>query len=383
MSAQHKTQASWEVEDVCIFREAMRRFIREEFAPQQDQWRSQHAPERSAWRRAGEVGMLLPDLPVGHGGGGTFAHACVVHEELARAGVCFGAGVQNIVGHYIHTYGTEGQKERWLPRLASGELVASIAMTEPAAGSDLAGMKTTATLEGDQYVINGSKTFITNAWHAGLVCVAARTNPTGSPMRAISMILVETQDLAGYSVGRPIEKMGRQGVDTCDVFFDHVRVPAANRLGSVPGLGFSQMLQQLPFERLTLAAGALATAEEAVAMTLRYVRERAAFGKTLFDLQNTRFKLAECATATRVARAFFDQCVLRYIEGDIDDVACAMAKYWMTDLECRIVDECVQLHGGYGYTAEYAISRMWADSRVERIYGGANEVMKDLIASSL
>ena len=327
--------------------------------------------------------MLLPDLPDGHGGGGTFAHACVVHEELARAGVCFGAGVQNIVGHYIHAYGREDQKEHWLPRLATGELVASIAMTEPGAGSDLAGTKTTATLEGDHYVINGSKTFITNASHADLVCVAARTNPTAPPMRALSMILVETKNLPGYSVGQPIHKIGRQGVDTCDVFFDHVRVPAANRLGSVPGLGFSQMMQQLPFERLTLAAGALATAEEAVRMTLRYVRERAAFGKTLFDLQNTRFRLAECATAVRVARAFFDQCVQRYLDGGIDDAASAMAKYWMTDLECRVTDECVQLHGGYGYTAEYAIGRMWEDSRVERIYGGANEVMKDLIASFL
>ena len=376
-------QSAWETEDVRIYRDTVRRFVREELVPQQDRWRQQHRPDPAAWRRAGEVGLLLPDLPADYGGGGTFAHVCVVHEELASAGVCFGAGVQNIVAHYIHAYGRDDQKARWLPRLASGELVASIAMTEPTAGTDLAAIKTSAVLEGDQYVLNGSKTFITNASHAGLVCIAARTSVAGPALRALSMIVVEAQNLPGYSVGRPIEKIGRQGVDTCEIFLDNVRVPAANRLGATAGLGFSQMMQQLPFERITIAVGALATAEEAVRETVRYVRERAAFGKPLFDLQNTRFKLAECATAVRVARAFLDDCIQRYIDSRIDDAATAMAKYWITELQCRVLDECLQLHGGYGYTAEYPIGRMWADSRVERIYAGTNEAMKELIAAFL
>jgi acyl-CoA dehydrogenase len=373
----------WETEDVRIYRETVRRFVRDELVPQQDRWRQQHQPDRAAWRRAGEVGLLLPDLPASHGGGGTFAHVCVVHEELARAAVCFGTGVQNIVAHYIHAYGRDEQKERWLPRMASGELVASIAMTEPAAGSDLASIKTSAVLEGDQYVLNGSKTFITNASHADLVCVAARTGTSAPALRALSMIVVETKDLPGYSVGRPIEKIGRQGVDTCEIFFENVRVPAANRLGTTAGLGFAQMMQQLPFERISIAVGALAAAEEAIRETVRYARERTAFGKPLFDLQNTRFKLAECATAARVARAFLDDCIQRYLEGRIDDAAPAMAKYWITELQSRVLDECLQLHGGYGYTTEFLIGRMWADSRVERIYAGTNEVMKELIAASL
>jgi acyl-CoA dehydrogenase len=376
-------QPAWETEDVRIYRDTVRRFVRDELVPQQDRWRQQHRPDRAAWRRAGEVGLLLPDLPTDFGGGGTFAHVCVVHEELASAGVCFGAGVQNIVAHYIHAYGRDDQKARWLPQLASGELVASIAMTEPTAGTDLAAIKTTAVLDGDQYVLNGSKTFITNASHAGLVCIAARTSARGSALRALSMIVVEAQNLPGYSVGRPIEKIGRQGVDTCEIFLDNVRVPAANRLGATAGLGFSQMMQQLPFERITIAVGALATAEEAVRETVRYVRERVAFGKPLFDLQNARFKLAECATAVRVARAFLDDCIQRYIDGRIDDAAPAMAKYWITELQCRVLDECLQLHGGYGYTTEYPIGRMWADSRVERIYAGTNEAMKELIAALL
>lgn len=373
----------WECDDVRIFRETVRRLIRDEFSPQQMRWRNQHYPDRAAWRRAGEIGMLLPDLPDGLGGGGTFAHACVVHEELARAGIPFGSGVQNIVGHYIQSHGRPDQMASWLPGLVSGELVASIAMTEPMAGSDLAAIKTTATLDGEWYVINGSKTFITNAHHADLVCVATKTNQSAPAMRALTMIVVETKGLSGYSVGRPIEKIGRNGVDTCEVFFDNVRVPAANRLGSTPGLGFSQMMQQLPYERLTIAVGALAAAEEAITITARYVRDRAIFGKTLFDIQNTRMKLAECATAARVGRAFLDDCIRRYIDGSIDDAAPAMAKYWMTELECRVLDDCVQLHGGYGYTTEYPVGQMWVDSRIERIYAGANELMKELIASSL
>lgn len=376
----------WETEDVALFRETVREFIRGTFAPQQDRWRRQRHPDAAAWRSAGCLGLLLPDLPAtfgGGGGGGTFAHACVVQEELSRAGVHFGSGVQNIVGHYIAAYGNETQQQRWLPPMARGELVASIAMTEPGAGSDLSAITTTARREGDCYVINGAKTFITNAWHAGLVCVAAKTSPAAVPMRAISLIVAETKNLSGYSVKKPLEKVGMHGLDSCEIFFDDVRVPAGNLLGGAEGQGFSQMMRQLPFERLTIAVGAVAMSEEALATTVRYVKERALFGHPLFDLQNTRFTLAECATAVRAGRIFVDHCVSRFIAGQLDDAEAAMAKYWLTDMQCRVIDQCVQLHGGYGFMAEYPIARMWTDSRAQRIYAGANEVMKELIAWSL
>ena len=256
-------------------------------------------------------------------------------------------------------------------------------MSEPAAGSDLQGIRTTARREGDEYIINGSKTFVTNGWNAGLVCLAAKTDVTVVGMKGISLLMVEGKGLPGYQVGRPLDKVGMHEQDTCELFFDDVRVPASNVLGEAEGKGFSQMLEQLPYERLTVAVTAVATAEQAVAITTRYVKERTAFGKPLIEFQNTRFKLAECKTAARVGRVFLDHCLERFIAGERDDVSCAMAKYWLTDCECRIVDECVQLHGGYGYMAEYPIARMWTDSRVQRIYAGTNEIMKELIAWSL
>jgi acyl-CoA dehydrogenase len=374
----------WQTEDARAFRESVRRFIEAEWLPRQPRWRAQRGPDAEAWRDAGRIGLLLPDVPAEYGGGGgTFAHECVVIEELARAGISFGAGVQGVVAHYLLAYGSEDQKRRWLPRMARGELVAAIAMTEPGAGSDLAAITTSAVRQGDHYVINGSKTFITNAAHAGLVCIAAKTNPTAPAMRAISMIIAETKDLPGYSVGRPLEKVGMHGQDTCEIFFDGVQVPDANLLGPVEGRGFTQMMQQLPFERLSIAVSALALAEQAVAITVRHARDRIVAGKPLFDHQNTRFTLAECVADVRVGRAFVDDCVSRFIGGRLDEAGTAVAKYWMTERLCRIVDQCVQLHGGYGYMAEYPIARMWLDARVQRIYGGTNEVMKEVIAWSL
>jgi len=371
-------------DELRLYRETVRRFIQEEFVPHQPRWREQHHPDAQDWLSAGRIGLLLPDVPAEFGGGGgTFAHECVVLEELARAGVHFGSNVHSTVAHYVLAYGTEEQRRGWLPRMASGELVGAIAMTEPAAGSDLAGIKTTAVRDGDHYVLNGSKTMITNGWHAGLVCVAVKTNPGAPAMRAMSLVVVETKDLAGYSVGRPLEKVGMHGQDTCELFFENVRAPAANLLGAAEGRGMTQMMQRLPFERLSIAVGAVAMAEEAVAVTTRYTKERAVSGKPLFELQNTRFKLAECATEVRVGRVFLDDCIARYIAGDLGDVGAAMAKYWLTESQCRVVDECVQLHGGYGYMTEYPIARMWADSRAQRIYAGANEVMKELVAWSL
>ncbi len=256
-------------------------------------------------------------------------------------------------------------------------------MTEPGAGSDLQAIKTTARRQGDRYVINGSKTFITNGAHAGLVCLAARTDPAVQGMRGLSLILVETAQLPGYRAGRPLEKVGRHGQDTCELFFDDVRVPAANLLGSAEGRGFSQMMEQLRYERLSVGVSAVAAAECALDITTRYVKERRAFGKPLIELQNTRFKLAECATRTQVGRVFLDHCIERFLSGGLDDTSAAMAKYWLTECEFRILDECVQMHGGYGYMTEYPIARMWADSRVQRIYAGSNEVMKEVIAWSL
>jgi acyl-CoA dehydrogenase len=374
----------WITDDVRLFRKTVRQFIQEAFVPHQDRWRAQRRPDADAWTAAGKAGILLTDVPEEYGGGGgSFAHEAVVLEELVHAGVHFGSSIQSIVGHYILAYGSEAQQRHWLPRMARGELVGAIAMTEPAAGSDLQGIQTTARRDGDHYVINGSKTFITNGALAGLVCLAAKTDPRVSGLKGISLILVETAGLAGYRVGGSLEKVGMHAQDTCELFFDDVRVPVANLLGPAEGKGFSQMMDRLAYERLTVGVTAVAMAEEAVAVTTKYVKERTAFGKPLIEFQNTRFTLAECKTAVQVGRVFLDNCIERFMAGGLDDVTAAMAKYWLTDWQCRIIDECVQLHGGYGYMTEYPIARMWTDSRVQRIYAGTNEIMKELIACAL
>ena len=377
-------ESPWVNDDVRMFRKTVGQFIEKEFSPHQARWRDQRAPDVEAWTDAGRAGILLADLPEEYGGGGgTFAHEAVVLEELSRAGVHFGSAIQSTVAHYILGYGSDEQKRQWIPRLARGESVAAIAMSEPGAGSDLQAIKTLARRDGECYVINGSKTFITNGARADLVCLAAKTNPKVIGMRAISLIMVETKDLPGYRVGRALEKVGMHGQDTVELFFDDVRVPAANLIGGVEGRGFAQMMEQLPYERLQIAVGAVAMAEQAVAITTRYVKERKAFGKPLMDLQNTRFKLAECKTRAQIGRVFLDSCIERFIAGRLDEASTAMAKYWLTESQCRIVDECLQLHGGYGYMTEYPIARMWADARVQRIYAGSNEIMKELIAWSL
>jgi acyl-CoA dehydrogenase len=377
-------RSAWIDEETELFRRQVRRFVEEEFVPHEPRWRQQHRPDVAAWTKAGATGILLTDVPEQYGGaGGTFAHEAVVIEELTRAGVHFGSGVHSIVAHYILDYGTEAQKRDWLPRMARGEIVGAIAMSEPAAGSDLQGIQTTARRDGDQWVINGSKTFITNGWHAGILCLAVKTDGVARGAKGISLVVVETKDLPGYRVGRTLEKVGMHGQDTCELFFDDVRVPASNLLGPEEGKGFYQMMDQLPYERLTVAVGAVAATEQALAITARYVKERMAFGKSLIEFQNTRFKLAECKTEAHIGRVFVDNCIERLMAGRLDTATAAMAKYWLTDKQCQIIDECVQLHGGYGYMAEYPIARMWADSRVQRIYAGTNEIMKELVARSL
>jgi acyl-CoA dehydrogenase len=328
--------------------------------------------------------LLLPDVPEKYGGGGgTFAHEAVVVEELARAGLHFGFGIQSILAHYVLAYGSDEHKHSWLPRMARGELVGAIGMTEPDSGSDLQAIRTTARKEGDHYVIDGSKTFITNGGRANIVCLAVRTDASAPGPKALSLLMLETQGLKGYRVGRSLRKIGRHAQDTCELFFEGVRVPVANRLGPREGRGLFQMLDQLPYERLSIGLGAVVTAEQAIEITTRYVKERKVRGKPLLDLQNTRFKLAECKTDARIGRVFIDNCIQQFIAGRLDAVTASMAKYWLTECECRIVDTCVQLHGGYGYMQEYPISRMWTDSRVERIYAGSNEVMKEVIGWSL
>jgi alkylation response protein AidB-like acyl-CoA dehydrogenase len=376
--------APWMNDEVRMFRNTVRHFVEKEFVPQQARWREAHRPDAAAWASAGRAGILLVDLPEEYGGaGGSFAHEAVVLEELARAGVHFGSAIQSTVAHYILAYGTEEQKRKWLPRMGRGERVAAIAMTEPGAGSDLQAIKTSARRDGEHYVINGSKTFITNGSHADLVCLAVKSDTKIAGMRGISLVIVETKDLPGYRVGRPLEKIGMHAQDTCELFFDEVRVPVANLLGSAEGKGFPQMMEQLPYERLQIGVGAVASAEQALALTTRYVKERQAFGKSLFDQQNTRFKLAECRAKAQIGRVFLDSCIVRFLAGQLDEASTAIAKYWLTETQCQIIDECVQLHGGYGYMTEYPIARMWADSRVQRIYAGSNEIMKELIAWSL
>jgi acyl-CoA dehydrogenase len=371
-------------EELALFRKQVRRFLQEEFVPVEAKWRGQHHPDASAWTKAGEMGILLTDVPEAYGGGGgTFAHETVVFEELALAGVHFGNGVHSIAAHYILEYGTETQKLDWLPRMAKGELIGSIAMSEPVAGSDLQAIKTTARLDGDHYIVSGSKTFITNGYHTNLIVLAVKTGSAERSSKNVSLIVIDTNGLKGYRVGRSLDKVGMHGQDTCELFFDDVRVPAVNLLSGEEGKGFYMLMEQLPYERLTVGVGAVACAEVAVGLTTKYVKERKAFGKTLLEFQNTRFKLAECKTETHIGRVFLDNCIERLMAGQLDPPTAAMAKYWLTDLQCRVIDECVQLHGGYGYMMEYPIARMWADARVQRIYAGTNEIMKELIARSL
>jgi acyl-CoA dehydrogenase len=287
-----------------------------------------------------------------------------------------------IVAHYILRYGTEEQKRRWLPKMASGERVAAIAMSEPGAGSDLKSIKTRAVRDGDHFVINGSKTFISNGLLADLICVVVKTDPAQGA-KGVSIVVVETDDLPGFRRGRVLEKMGQKGQDTAELFFDDVRVPCANLLGTEEGKGFYQLMQQLPQERMIIALGALSAMEKALDVTTAYVRERKVFGMSLLDMQNTRFKLAECKTHATIARTFIDDCMAKVLRGELDAETAAMAKWWCTQRSCEIIDECLQLHGGYGYMMEYPIARLYVNARVSKIFGGSNEIMKELIARTL
>jgi acyl-CoA dehydrogenase len=375
----------WMDPELELLRDTARRFFDTECAPRHDDWVAQKHADRKIWRRAGELGLLCAGIPEAYGGGGgSFLHEAVICEEQQRALVnSFSINVHSgIVAHYLLAYASEAQKKRWLPAMASGEMVAAIAMSEPGAGTDLQRIRTTAVREGDDYIVNGAKTFITNGFHADLVIVAVKTDAQAKA-KGVSLLVMETRELAGFRRGRLLDKLGQRAQDTVELFFDNVRVPAANRLGDDEGRGFAQLMQQLPRERLLIAVGCAATMQRAVDDTLAYVQQRHVFGEPLMAMQNTRFKLAECQTQATIARSFVDDCIGRLQRGELDVPTAAMAKWWTSDTLCRVVDECLQLHGGYGYMNEYPIARMYADARVGRIYGGANEVMKEIIARGM
>ena len=375
----------WASEDVGMLYDMAHRFLSEEVAPHYEAYEKNEIVDRSAWEKAGAAGLLCPSMPEEYGGaGGSFAHESAIIEAISHVGVDgFGIGLHNaIVAPYILHYGSEEQKKKWLPKLASGELIGAIAMTEPGAGSDLQGIRTRADRDGNHYRINGSKTFITNGQNANLIIIVAKTDPDKGA-KGTSLIVVETDGAEGFERGRNLDKIGLKANDTSELFFNDLRVPTANLLGMEEGEGFVQLMQQLPQERLMIGTTAIAMAERALALTIDYVKERKAFGQPILSFQNTQFKLAELKTEITIGRVFYNDCVKRHIEGGLDPATASMAKYWLSDLQGRVMDECLQLHGGYGYMNEYPIARMWRDARVQRIYGGTNEIMKLLIARSL
>jgi acyl-CoA dehydrogenase len=372
----------WMDEEIGTFREQVRRYVATALAPNLPQWRRQGYIPREVWRPFGELGFMLPELDEEYGGAGaSLAYQLVVQDELAKAEIPANTAVHTIASHYILDYGTEAQKRRWLPKLAAGAMLAGIALTEPGCGSDLKALRTSARREGDGWVINGAKTFITNGFSANLLIVAVRTGDAGG--RGVSLIVLETENLAGFRVGRRLEKLGQHASDTAELFFDNVHVPMDQLLGGQEGHGFRQLMSQLPYERLMLTVPAAAVIELAVELTVDYCKQRKAFGQSVADFQNTRFKLAECATIAHVVRSFVNDCIQRLLDGTLDDEAAYMAKWWCSEQQCKVTDECLQFFGGYGYMAEYPIARLYADSRVQRIYGGTTEIMKDLIARKL
>ena len=380
----HAYQSPWETADHTIFRDSVRKFIEAEFVPNRERWIEQKHMEPEYWRKAGEVGMLCSDVPEQYGGaGGDFGFEAVTFEELQRGCISsFGNGIQSIVSHYLLKYGTEEQKLRWLPGMATGEIISSIAMTEPGTGSDLQAVKTTAMRDGDEYVLNGSKTFITNGYNANLVCVVCKTAPE-ERAKGISLVMLDTEGLAGFSRNPPLAKIGMKGQDTCELFFDDCRVPVGNLLGSEEGQGFYQLMAQLPRERLIVGLSSVAIMEAALQATIEYTKERRAFDKAIIEFQNTKFKLAEKKTETKIARVFIDHCIERLIAGELDAETASMAKWWCSETQFDLVNECLQLYGGYGYMMEYPIAHYFADSRVQMIYAGSNEIMKELISRSL
>ena len=365
------------------YRDTVRRFLEKEVAPHHAKWEEDGYVDREVWLKAGKNGLLCPSMPEAYGGADADRlYSVAMFEEIARQGYTgLGFGLHNeIVAPYILKYGSDAQKAKYLPAMASGEVIGAIAMSEPSAGSDLQGIRTTARDAGDHWVLNGSKTFITNGWHADLVIVVAKTDPDAGA-KGTSLLLIE-RGMPGFEKGRRLKKAGMKAQDTSELFFDNVKVPKTNLLGDL-NRGFIYLMQELPWERLQIALSGIAAAQAAIDQTIEYTKERKAFGTTVAGFQTTRFKLAELQTEAQVARVFVDRCTELLMQGKLDTATASMAKYWVSDLQCKIIDECVQLHGGYGYMLEYPVTRAWTDARVQRIYGGTNEIMKEVIARSM
>ncbi|NLH80537.1 MAG: acyl-CoA dehydrogenase [Phyllobacteriaceae bacterium] len=373
----------WWTEELGILEDSLIRFFETEYLPFEAEWEAAHAVQRAFWEKAGEAGILGISLPEEFGGvGGSIHHDAVLFDVLGRLGITgFGIHVHLIAAHYVLTYGSAAQKAAWLPKLASGEWIGAIAMTEPGTGSDLKAVKTKAVRDGDDLLLSGSKIFISNGINANFIVVVAKTGGEGA--KGVSLIGFPTDGVGGFRRGRNLEKIGQKAQDTAELFFDGARVPAENLIGGEPGRGFQQLMEQLPYERLMLAIGAIGFIDRAIDLARTYTKERQAFGQPIGKFQNTAFRLAEMATEARIGRVFVEDCVAKFAAGRLDVPTVSMAKWWTTEKQCEIVDACLQMFGGYGYMLEYPIARLWADSRVQKIYGGTNEIMKELISRSL
>ncbi|WP_288500289.1 acyl-CoA dehydrogenase family protein [uncultured Acinetobacter sp.] len=366
------------------FRQTARRFFETEIAPYREQWETQQHLDRHLWHRAGELGLLCCTMPEQYGGSGVDRlYSMILMEEQARVGDSASGFVlhSDIVANYLNNFGNEQQKQQWLPLMATGEVIGAIAMTEPGTGSDLQAIRTTAIEDGDDYIVNGSKIFITNGYLCDIAIVAVKTGKGESEAQNVSLLIIEASR-NGFTKGKPLKKIGLHGQDTCELFFDQVRVPKSNLLG-MEGLGFIMLMKELAWERMMIGIICAAGAEFALASTVEYTKQRKAFGKPISVFQNTRFKLAEMRAEIQIARTYIDQCMQFVLKNELSIEAACTAKYWVSDLACKVVDECLQLHGGYGYMLEYPIARAYLDIRPNRIYGGTNEIMKELISRTI